>query len=115
MAGTITVFSYAASATMTEVQTISTLPKDFSGYNTAAEIAFHPIGKFLYASIAGTTASPFLRWISKLANLRSSNTPRRRAAHRATLRLIRLAAGCSRKTRVRIRSLCSPLILKPAS
>jgi 6-phosphogluconolactonase len=54
MGGTITVFSYAtANAAMTEVQTISTLPKDFSGKNTAAEIAVHPNGKFLYASNRG--------------------------------------------------------------
>lgn len=54
MAGKITVFNYATdNAAMTEVQTISTLPKDFSGKNTAAEIALHPNGKFLYASNRG--------------------------------------------------------------
>jgi 6-phosphogluconolactonase len=54
MGGTITIFSYVATnAAMSEVQTISTLPKDFSGNNTAAEIALHPNGKFLYASNRG--------------------------------------------------------------
>ncbi len=54
MGGTITVFDYtAATAAMFEVQTISTLPKDFSGKNTAAEIALHPNGKFLCASNRG--------------------------------------------------------------
>lgn len=54
MAGTITVFSYKpANAAMTEVQTISTLPKDFTDANTAAEIALRPDGKFLYASNRG--------------------------------------------------------------
>jgi 6-phosphogluconolactonase len=54
MAGTITVFEYAAAnAAMAEVQTISTLPADFTGSNTAAEIAVHPGGKFLYASNRG--------------------------------------------------------------
>ncbi len=54
MGGTITVFSYAdTNAAMTEVQTISTLPKDISGKNTAAEIAMRPGGKFLYASNRG--------------------------------------------------------------
>ena len=54
MAGTIMVFSYsAANAAMTGLQTISTLPNDFSGYNTTAEIALHPNGKFLYASNRG--------------------------------------------------------------
>jgi 6-phosphogluconolactonase len=54
MGGTITVFSCAVTnAAMTEVQTVSTLPKDFSGSNTAAEIALHPNGKFLYGSNRG--------------------------------------------------------------
>ena len=54
MGGTITVFSYdVASAAMTEVQTISTLPKDFSAMNGCAEIALHPSGKFLYAANRG--------------------------------------------------------------
>jgi 6-phosphogluconolactonase len=54
MGGTITVFNYAATnAAMTEVQTISTLPKDFSGSSTCAEISLHPNGKFLYGSNRG--------------------------------------------------------------
>ena len=54
MAGTITVFSYVATnAAMTEVQTIATLPRDFSGKSTTAEIALHPSGKFLYGSNRG--------------------------------------------------------------
>jgi 6-phosphogluconolactonase len=54
MGGTITVFSYAATnAAMTEVQTISTLPKDFATNSTAAEIVLHPNGKFLYGSNRG--------------------------------------------------------------
>ncbi len=54
MGGTISVFSYSATnAAMTEVQTISTLPKNFSDNNTAAEIVLHPNGKFLYASNRG--------------------------------------------------------------
>ena len=34
-------------------QTLSTLPEDFKGTNTAAEIAVHPSGKYLYASNRG--------------------------------------------------------------
>ena len=34
-------------------QSISTLPQDFQGSNTAAEIRVHPSGKFLYASNRG--------------------------------------------------------------
>jgi 6-phosphogluconolactonase len=51
MGGTITVFSYdKATAAMTEIQTISTLPKDFTGTPSCAEIILHPSGKFLYGS-----------------------------------------------------------------
>jgi 6-phosphogluconolactonase len=54
MASSISAFTYDAThAVMTEIQTISTLPKDFSGNNTAAEIAMHPSGKFLYGSNRG--------------------------------------------------------------
>jgi 6-phosphogluconolactonase len=54
MGGTITVFRYnARTAAMTEVQTISSLPKDFTTLNTSAEIVLHPSGKFLYASNRG--------------------------------------------------------------
>jgi 6-phosphogluconolactonase len=35
------------------LQSISTLPKDFTKENTAAEIEVHPSGKFLYASNRG--------------------------------------------------------------
>ena len=35
------------------LQTISALPKDYSGRKEAAEIAVHPTGKFLYASNRG--------------------------------------------------------------
>lgn len=54
MAGTVTVFAFdARRGTFTERQTISTLPPEFKGANTGAEIAVHPSGKFLYASNRG--------------------------------------------------------------
>ncbi len=39
--------------TLKEIQTISTLPGDFKGENTTAEIQLHPSGKFLYGSNRG--------------------------------------------------------------
>jgi 6-phosphogluconolactonase len=55
MAATVTVLGYdAAHGAMQEVQTISALPADYSGpTKSGAEIALHPSGKFLYASIRG--------------------------------------------------------------
>jgi 6-phosphogluconolactonase len=42
-----------AKGTMTEIQSLSTLPADFKGTNTAAEIQLHPSGKFLYVTNRG--------------------------------------------------------------
>lgn len=36
-----------------EIETVPTLPKDFKGENTTAEIAVHPSGRFLYGSNRG--------------------------------------------------------------
>ena len=43
----------AETGTLGEFQTASTLPADYFGVNTAAEISVHPNGKFLYASNRG--------------------------------------------------------------
>lgn len=51
---TITTFDYNTRAgALRELQTVSTLPKDFAGANSAAEVQVHPNGKFLYASNRG--------------------------------------------------------------
>lgn len=51
---TMTVFAYQAdSGTLTEVQTITTLPEGFDGKNWCAEVRVHPSGKFLYGSNRG--------------------------------------------------------------
>jgi 6-phosphogluconolactonase len=54
MGHTVTAFSNDAAAGKLQVlQTITTLPKDFTGRNDDAEIQMHPSGKFLYASNRG--------------------------------------------------------------
>lgn len=51
---TINSFSYsAANGDLQELQTVSTLPKDFKGANDTAEIEVHPSGRFLYGSNRG--------------------------------------------------------------
>ncbi len=51
---TVTVLAYdRAAGTLKELQTISTLPADFKGMNTAAEVLVHPSGRWLYASNRG--------------------------------------------------------------
>jgi 6-phosphogluconolactonase len=50
----VTTYAYdAASGGLRELNTSSTLPDGFSGRSSAAEIALHPSGKFLYASTRG--------------------------------------------------------------
>ena len=54
LASTITAFWYdAENGSLSTVQTISTLPKDFKGENTTAEIVVHPSGKYVYGSNRG--------------------------------------------------------------
>jgi len=54
LSSTITVFAYTpGSGKLQEQQTISTLPAEFKGENTTAEIEVDAAGKFLYASNRG--------------------------------------------------------------
>jgi len=49
----VTAFAKKSGEPYKEIQTISAIPKGFSGRNDAAEIAIHPNGKFLCASNRG--------------------------------------------------------------
>jgi 6-phosphogluconolactonase len=50
----VTAFGYDARAgSLSELQTISTLPSGFSGSNSTAEVAVSPDGRFLYGSNRG--------------------------------------------------------------
>ena len=54
LASSVTVFDYdPARAAFIWQQTISTLPPDFTGTNTTAEIRIHPSGRFLYNTNRG--------------------------------------------------------------
>jgi 6-phosphogluconolactonase len=54
MTSTVTALAYDAEhGVMKEIQTITTLPADFHGNSTSAEIQVHPSGKFVYASNRG--------------------------------------------------------------
>jgi 6-phosphogluconolactonase len=54
LANTVTVLDYAADkGTLTEKQTISTLPADFSGKSYTADVKITPDGKFLYGTNRG--------------------------------------------------------------
>ena len=54
MSSTLTVFAYDAKrGALKELQTVSTLPEDFTGSRSGAEVQVHPSGKFVYASNRG--------------------------------------------------------------
>jgi 6-phosphogluconolactonase len=54
MQSTVTAFRYEPQAgRLTEIQTISTVPPDFSENNSIAEVAVHPSGRYLYVSNRG--------------------------------------------------------------
>jgi 6-phosphogluconolactonase len=54
MKSTVTVFDWNADrGVLTGKQTVSTLPKDFSGESSTAEVLVHPNGKFLFGSNRG--------------------------------------------------------------
>ncbi len=54
MGNTITAFDWDGEhGSFNELQSVPTLPKDFKGENTTAEIAIHPSGRFLYGSNRG--------------------------------------------------------------
>lgn len=54
LANTVIAFQYDANVGgLKEIQNIRTVPADFQGANTAAEIQVHPSGKYLYASNRG--------------------------------------------------------------
>ena len=68
----VTVFSYQPkTGALTSLQTISALPKDFSGHKEAAEIAVHPSGKFLYTSNRGHDSIAVFAIDEKKGTLRS--------------------------------------------
>lgn len=54
MESSVTAFFYRPkTAALSPLQTLSTLPDDYKGQKAAAEIAVHPLGKFLYTSNRG--------------------------------------------------------------
>jgi 6-phosphogluconolactonase len=54
LSSTLTAFDYDPKhGALKETQTVSTLPENFRGINTDAEVVIHPSGKFIYASNRG--------------------------------------------------------------
>lgn len=67
---TISVLRFGANqGTLSEVQTISTLPEEFTGQNFPAEVVVHPSGKFLYGSNRGHDSTAVFAIDSKTGTL----------------------------------------------
>jgi 6-phosphogluconolactonase len=70
MGNTVTVFSYdPAHGSLRSLQAISTLPEDFSGSNTSADIHVAPSGRFLYSSNRGHDSLAMFRISSATGKL----------------------------------------------
>jgi 6-phosphogluconolactonase len=62
LSSTISAYAFnAATNDLKELQSVSTLPKDFKGNNTTAEIAVHPNGNFVYGSNRGHNSIVFFK------------------------------------------------------
>jgi 6-phosphogluconolactonase len=58
MGSSVTTFAYSTQkGSLSPLQTVPALPKEYSGVREAAEIVVHPSGKFVYASNRGTANS----------------------------------------------------------
>src|SRR6202162_4729781 len=75
MASSIITFAYDPQAgTLHELQTVSTLPKDYKGQNDTAEIQVHPSGKFVYGSNRGHDSIAVFAVDSKTGTLQMVET-----------------------------------------
>jgi len=54
LSNTVAVFAYdAVAGKLNQAQTVNTLPEDFQGNNSTAEVRVHPSGRFVYGSNRG--------------------------------------------------------------
>ena len=67
---TMTLFKYnAVSGTLSQIETVSTLPSDFSGVSYCADVHVSPSGKFLYGSNRGHNSIVVFRIDSRTGKL----------------------------------------------
>jgi 6-phosphogluconolactonase len=78
----ITVYRFDPAAGLKPVQTLSTLPADFKGANTTAEVKVHPGGRFVWVSnrghdsLAGFAIDPRTGKLAALGQTPAEKTPR---------------------------------------
>ncbi|GBD36365.1 6-phosphogluconolactonase [bacterium HR36] len=70
LANTVTAFAWdAEKGTLSEIQTLSTLPPDFQGTSYTAEILVHPSGEWLFGSNRGHDSISVFRVDTKSGRL----------------------------------------------
>jgi 6-phosphogluconolactonase len=78
----ITLYSLDKEAGLKPIQTLSTLPDDFAGQNTTADVKFHPSGKFVWVSnrghdsLAGFKFDEAAGKLTALGQTQTEKTPR---------------------------------------
>jgi len=78
----ITAYRFDPESGLKPLQTLSTLPANFEGKNTTAEVKVHPSGKFVWVSnrghesLAGFTIDPKTGELSSLGQTPTEKTPR---------------------------------------
>jgi 6-phosphogluconolactonase len=70
MGSTLTSMDYnPETGSLKELQTVSTLPPEFKGHNSGAEVQVHPNGHFVYASNRGHNSIAIFRWYGPVRKL----------------------------------------------
>jgi 6-phosphogluconolactonase len=82
LGNSVTVYQFDPQAGLTPIETLTTLPSDFKGPNTTAEVKVHPNGKFVWVSnrghdsLAGFAINPTTGKLTPLGTTATEKTPR---------------------------------------
>src|SRR5262249_15001379 len=82
LGNSVTVYQFDPQTGLTPIETLTTLPNDFKGANTTAEVKVHPNGKFVWVSnrghdsLAGFAIHPTTGKLTPLGTTATEKTPR---------------------------------------
>ena len=105
---TVSAFRYDAEAgKLTALQHAPSLPADFKGENTAAEVRISPDGRFLYMSNRGADNITVFSIIRRKGRSNFAEVSIAAVAHRATSTCLPTGASCSAAIKIPTTSRCS--------
>ena len=114
MANTVIALAYDADkGSLTEIQTISTLPADFKGTSYTAEVQVHPSGKFLYGSNRGHNSIAIFAIEPETGKLSTVGFEPTQGKNPRNFAIDPTGHSCWQRTRIPTRSSCSGSIPKP--